>query len=168
MSKQTMKNLREAFAGESQANRRYLAFAKKAKEEGYENVSRLFRVIAEAETIHAMNHLNALGEIRSTLENVQASCQGEADELTGMYPMFIDQAKRDANNEAFSSFFWAAEAERTHMDLFEKALEALRQGKDLELGPLYICEICGYTVEGDPPSKCPTCGEGKEKFIALK
>ena len=166
MSKQTIKNLREAFAGESQANRRYLACARKAKEEGYENVSRHFRVIAEAETIHAMNHLKALGEIKSTLENVQASYQGEADELTGMYPMFIDQAKRDANNEALNSFFWAAEAERTHMDLFEKALEALRKGKDLELGPLYICEICGYTVEGDCPSQCPTCGEGKEKFIS--
>lgn len=164
MANQSEKNLREAFAGESQANRRYLAFAEKAAEEGFPNVARLFRAIAESETIHAINHLNALGDVKSTLENVEAALEGETDETTGMYPMFMDQAKRDAHNEALKSFFWANEAEITHGEFYGKALETLKQGKDLELKDLYICDVCGYTVEGTVPEKCITCGKGKEEF----
>lgn len=165
MSDQTEKNLKVAFAGESQANRRYLAFAKKAEEEGFQNIARLFRVVAEAETIHANNHLKAMGGVKSTLENVQESLEGEVDEYTGMYAMFIDQAKRDGNNDAFSSFFWASEAEKTHGDLYEKALRSLKEGKDPELKELYICTVCGYTVEGPPPERCYTCQQGKDKFV---
>ena len=118
MVDQSKRNLKEAFAGESKANRRYLAFAQVAAEEGFPNVARLFRAVAESETIHAYNHMRALGEIKSTRENVEEAWQGEKDEYTSMYPMFIDQAKRDANNEALKSFFWANEAEKTHGDFY--------------------------------------------------
>ena len=167
MSDQSKRNLKEAFAGESQANRRYLAFAKRAEEDGFPNIARLFRAIAESETIHAFNHLKAMGGIRSTEENVEEAWQGEKDEYTGMYPMFMDQAKRDGNNDALSSFFWANEAEKVHGDFYEKALGALKGKQDLALKELYICSVCGYTVEGEPPDKCPACGKGKEMFKAV-
>jgi rubrerythrin len=168
MTDQTKKNLKAAFAGESQANRRYLAFAQKASEEGYPHISRLFRVIAESETIHATNHLKALGEIRSTQQNVQNALTGEVDETTTMYPMFMDQAQRDANSDALNSFYWANEAEKTHAEFYERALDALKQGKDLQLKDLYICSLCGYTIEGSPPEECPTCGKGKNEFRQVK
>lgn len=168
MTDQTKKNMEEAFAGESQANRRYLAFSQKAAEDGYSNIARLFRAVAESETIHAMNHLKAMGGIQSTRDNVEEALKGEKDEFTSMYPMFMDQAKRDANNDALKSFFWANEAEKTHGAFYEKALNALEDGKDLELKELYICSVCGYTVEGAPPDKCPTCGEGKDKFRMME
>jgi rubrerythrin len=164
MSNQSIKNLKEAFAGESQANRRYLAFAKKAEEDGFPNIARLFRTAAESETIHAHNHLKAMGGINSTLENAEEAWKGEKEEYTEMYPMFMDQAKRDANNEALKSFFWANEAEKVHGDFYERAVEVLKQGKDLELKEMYVCSVCGYTVEGAPPDKCPACGQGKENF----
>jgi rubrerythrin len=164
MVDQSNRNLAEAFAGESKANRRYVAFAQAAAEEGFSNVARLFRAVAESETIHALNHLRALGEIKSTIENVEEAWRGEKDEYTSMHPMFIDQAKRDANNEAFKSLFWANEAEKTHGDFYEKALGALKEGKDVELEDLHICTVCGYTVEGTPPDKCPNCQEGRDKF----
>ena len=160
-------NLRDAFAGESQANRRYLAFSKVAAEEGFPNIARLFRVVAESETIHAHNHLKAMGGIKSTLQNLQEAWQGEKDEYSSMYPMFLDQAKRDANNAALNTFFWANEAEKTHGEFYERAIEALKQGKDLELKELHICSVCGYTVEGVPPDKCPNCGVGQEKFEVI-
>jgi rubrerythrin len=168
MSDQTNKNLKMAFAGESQANRRYLAYAKKAEEEGFPNAARLFRVIAEAETIHANTHLEALEGVKSTLENVENAMRGESEEATGMYPMFVYQAERDANNKALNSFFYAQEAESTHCDLFEKALTSLKDGKDPELKELYICVVCGYTVEGPPPEKCYTCNEGRDKFVLFQ
>jgi rubrerythrin len=164
MADQSTRNLKEAFAGESQANRRYLAFAKKAEEDGFPNIAKLFRTVAESETIHALNHLRAFGGIQSTAENVKEAWQGEKDEYSGMYPMFIDQAKRDANNDALNSFFWANEAEKVHGEIYEKALAAVEGGKDIDLGDLHICSICGYTVEGEPPEKCPACGKGKDMF----
>ena len=164
MSNQSLKNLREAFSGESQANRRYLAFAKKAEEEGFMNIARLFRAAAESETIHAHNHLKAMDGIRSTRENLEEAWKGEKDEYTSMYPMFMDQAKRDANNGALRSFFWANEAEKVHGDFYERALEVIREEKDIELKDMYVCSVCGYTVEGAPPEKCPVCGKGKEEF----
>jgi rubrerythrin len=167
MANQTKRNLEEAFVGESQANRRYLAFARKASDEGFSNVARLFRAVAEAETIHANNLMETMGEVKSTEENVKNAMSGEAEEYTSMYPMFIDQAERDGNSKALNSFFYAKEAEKTHGDLFEKALASLKEGKDLELKEVYICTVCGYTVEGPPPSKCYTCGEGKEKFALV-
>jgi rubrerythrin len=164
MTDQSVKNLKEAFAGESQANRRYLAFAQKAEEEGFKNIARLFRAAAESETIHAHNHLRAMDGIKSTLENAQEAWQGEKDEFTSMYPMFMDQAKRDANNEALQSFYWANEAEKAHGEFYERAVEALKNDEDLELKDLYVCDVCGFTVEGAPPEKCPTCGKDKGHF----
>jgi rubrerythrin len=168
MTKQSIKNLKDAFAGESQANRRYLAFAQKAEEDGFKNIARLFRTAAESETIHAHNHLRAMNGIKSTLENAEEAWQGEKDEFTEMYPMFMDQAKRDANNDALQTFFWANEAEKAHGGFYERAVEALKQGKDLNLKDLYVCDVCGYTLEGEPPEKCPTCGKGKEHFKKVK
>ena len=168
MTDQSTRNLEEAFKGESQANRRYLAFAQKAEEDGFKNVARLFRAAAESETIHARNHLRALGGIGSTLENVTDALKGEVDESDSMYPMFMEQAKRDANNAALNSFFWANEAEKIHADFYGKALEAVRKRKDVVLENIYICDVCGQTVEGTPPDKCPTCGEGSEQFILVE
>ena len=165
MPDQTKKNLQAAFAGESQANRRYLAFAAKADEEGYPNTARLFRAIAESETIHAINHLKTMGGVGTTAQNVKEAWQGEKDEYNDMYPMFMDQAKRDGNSEALKTFSWANEAEKIHADFYEKAQQAVSQGKDVEVGDLYVCTHCGYTVEGSAPDKCPFCGKPKEVFI---
>lgn len=168
MSDQSKKNLKDAFAGESQANRRYTAYSQKAAEEGYSNVSRLFRAIAESETIHAINHLKALGGVNSTLQNVEEALTGEKEEYTSMYPMFMDQAKRDANNEALSTFFWANEAEKVHGDFYERALNSLKNGEDVAVGELYICSKCGFTVENTVPDKCPVCGAAKEMFKLIE
>ncbi len=164
MTNQTMKNLLEAFAGEAQANRRYRAFAVKAEEEGLGNLARLFRAIAESEAVHAANHLRAMGGVKSSVENVEEARNGEVEEYKGMYPMFIDQARRDINNEALTSFIWANSAEQTHGDLYEKALAAVKGGGDVELEDIYICEVCGHTVEGEAPDTCPICNVPKEKF----
>lgn len=165
MSDQTSKNLKQAFSGESQASQRYRAFARKAEEEGFSNLARLFRAIAESETIHAVNHLKCVKGVRSSLENVEEALSGEKEEYTGMYPMFMDQAKRDVNNDALKTFYWANEAEKVHGDFYLKAVESLKQGNDIQVGDIHVCSVCGYTVEGDPPDKCPVCGEGREKFI---
>jgi len=106
--------------------------------------------------------------IHSTLENTNEAWTGEKDEYTSMYPMFMDQAKRDANNAALKSFFWANEAEKVHGEFYESAIESLKKGKDLELNETYICSECGFTVEGEPPDKCPTCGKGKDQFKQVK
>ena len=119
MSNQSIKNLKEAFAGESQANRRYSTFAKKAERDGFPNIGRLFRAASESEAVHAYNHLKAMDGIKSTLENAEEAWKGEKDEYTEMYPMFMDQAKRDTNNDALKSFFWANEAEKKHGDFYE-------------------------------------------------
>ncbi len=158
------KNLENAFAGESQANRKYLAFAKKAEKEGFKNVARLFRTAAESETIHAMNHLKAMGGVKSTLENLKAAVEGENYEKLEMYPKFIEEAEKEGNKRAERTFRWALEAEKVHADLYSKAVEAVEKGKDVELKDLYVCDVCGFTVEGEIPDKCPVCGAKKEKF----
>ncbi|WP_456473829.1 rubrerythrin family protein [Candidatus Pyrohabitans sp.] len=163
----TEENLAKAFAGESQANRRYLAFAKKAEEDGYPNVARLFRAAAESETIHALSHLKVMGGIKSTAENLKAAYEGETYEKTEMYPEFIAAAKEEGNTEAVRTFTWAIKAEEVHADLYTKATEAVKAGKDAELGSLQVCQACGYTVEGDAPERCPVCGaEGMFREIA--
>jgi rubrerythrin len=168
MADQTEKNLKEAFAGESQANRRYLAFAQKALDEGFSQVAKIFRAAAASETIHAHNPLRALGGIQSTLENLNEALSGEKLEYTSMYPMFMDQAKRDVNNDALKTFYWANEAEKVHGELYEKALKSVKLGKDLEGQSIYVCSVCGYTAEETPPNKCPACGEGREKFEEIQ
>lgn len=161
----TLENLKEAFAGESQANRKYLAFAKKAEEEGYPQIARLFRAAAEAEIVHAHNHLNVIGEVKSTPENLQAAYEGEHEEFTNMYPNFIEQAKKDGNNKALITFNWANEVEKVHGNLFKKASSEL---KSLENKPYYVCQRCGYTAEGGAPDKCPVCGASKDKFKKIE
>lgn len=161
MSK-TEEYLKEAFSGESQANRRYLAFAEKAEKEGYPQVARLFRAAAEAETIHAMNHLRALKAIRSTKENLEEAISGETHEFKSMYPEMLRVAKEEGNKNAEISFRYANEVEKVHAELYKKALSALDESKDEY--PYYVCPICGMTVEKEPPERCPVCGAKGSTF----
>ena len=156
--------LKTAFAGESQANRKYLAFSKKAEQEGFPGVARLFHAAAAAETVHAHNHLRVLGGIKSTTDNLKEAIEGEFYEFTKMYPEFIKEAKNDGNESAERSFNYANEVEKVHHELFKKALELLENGKDLENKPMYVCAVCGYTHEGDPPDTCPVCNSPKKVF----
>jgi rubrerythrin len=160
MSK-TEKNLQEAFAGESRTNSKYLAFAKKAEQEGYKQVAKLFRAAAEAETVHAHNHFRILGGIKSTRENLEAAINGESYEFQKMYPKMIEDAKAENNKGALQSFNYANEVEKIHAGLYKKALQNL--GKDPGVD-YYICQVCGNTVEGEPPDRCPICGALKKSF----
>lgn len=160
----TMDNLRGAFAGESQANRRYLAFAKKAEQEGYPQAARLFRAAAEAETVHAHNHLRIMGGIKSTQENLQEAIGGETFEYKEMYPGYINTAAAEGNKEAGWSFNVANKVEEIHAGLYRKAADALKAGKDVPKVDYYVCRVCGNTVEGSPPDKCPICGAPKTAF----
>ena len=161
----TDENLKDAFAGESQANRRYLAFAKKAEEEGFTQVAKLFKAAAEAETVHALNHLRITGQIQSTLENLDAAVSGETFEFKDMYPKYIATAKQEGNKQAAWSFDVANQVEQIHANLFTKAIDALRNQKQIDKVDYYICGVCGNTVEGEAPDKCPICGAPKEKFF---
>lgn len=160
MSK-TQRNLEEAFAGESQANRKYLAFARKAEEEGYPQVARLFRAAAEAETVHAHNHLREMEGVKSTLENLEAAINGESFEFQSMYPKMIADAKNEGNDGAWRSFVFANEVEKIHAHLYEKAHKYLN---DMEVVDYFVCSVCGNTVEVDAPDVCPVCGAKKEAF----
>lgn len=157
----TMENLAEAFAGESQANRRYLAFAKKAEAEGYPQIAKLFKTIAEAETLHAHSHFKEMGGIQSTAENLKEARKGEIYESTDMYPRFIEQAKKEGADGALRSFSMANEAEKIHAELYRKALEDLDKGKETEY---YLCPVCGFVAEGDVPDVCPICGAKGSSF----
>jgi rubrerythrin len=164
----TKTNLQEAFAGESQANRKYLFFAEKADETGNKQVARLFRAAAEAETIHARNHLRVLGEIKSDKENLQAAVGGENYEFTTMYPGFIDIANREKNQPASHSFNLANKVEEIHHGLFKTALKDLQAGKTLKETVYYVCPVCGNTVEGEAPDKCPICGTPGSRFKKIE
>ena len=166
MSRSTQ-SLKNAFAGESQANRRYLAYAKKADEEGLTQVAKLFRAAAEAETIHALNHLRIMGEIKSTAENLDAAISGETFEYKIMYPEYLSIAKQEGNRQAAWSFDVANKVEQVHAGLFSKALEALKSKKELAKVDYYICSVCGNTVEGAAPEKCPICGAPETKFFKV-
>ncbi|MBN1690553.1 MAG: rubrerythrin family protein [Dehalococcoidia bacterium] len=148
--------LREAFAGESQANRKYLAFAEVAEKEGFKQAARLFRAAAEAETVHAIKHLKVLKGIKSTRENLQEAVAGETHEYTSMYPQMIEVAKAENNSDALTSFSWANEVEKIHAGLYKAMLEGLREDKDEY--PYYVCPVCGYTAEKEAPDVCPICG----------
>ena len=160
----TAENLKEAFAGESQANRRYIAFAQKADKEGLPQVARLFRAAAEAETVHALNHLRAMNAIAGTLENLKAASSGEAAEFKTMYPAFIEQAKKDGDKAAERTFDYANQVEQIHHRMYNRAIEAVQKGGDLPKTDLYVCQGCGNTVEGEPPDRCPICGAPKKMF----
>lgn len=163
MSK-TQKNLEEAFAGESQANRKYLAFAKKADEEGFKQVAKLFRAAAEAETVHAHNHLRELKGIRSTKENLMEAIGGETHEFKSMYPAMIEDAKAEGNTGAVRTFQFANDVEIVHAGLYQKALDTLGQNEDTDY---WICKVCGNTVEGEPPDECPVCRAKKVAFYKV-
>jgi len=155
-------NLQDAFAGESQANRKYLAFSKKAEQEGYMQVAKLFRAAAAAETIHAHNHLRELGAVKSTAENLQQAINGESYEFMKMYPQMISDAQVEGNNRALKTFNLANEVEKIHAALYKKALEDL--GKTNNAFDYYVCKVCGYTAEGTAPDQCPVCKAGKIAF----
>ena len=162
---QTEADLKEAFAGESQANRTYLAFAKAADEEGYHQVARLFRATAAAETIHAHNHLRAMKGIKSTRENLQEAISGETYEFTSMYPGMIEAARTEGNREARQSFDYANKVEQVHAKLFQDAVELMDE--EIESYSYYVCPVCGFTHEVDAPSVCPICGTPGNKFIRI-
>ncbi len=160
----TDQNLKDAFAGESQANRKYLAFAQKAEEEGYTQVAKLFRAAAEAETVHALNHLRIAGEVKSTMENLAAAVSGETFEFQKMYPEYIAVAQQEENKQATWSFDVANKVEQIHAKLYQKAIDAMKSKKELAKVDYYVCGVCGNTVEGSAPEKCPICGAPKAKF----
>ena len=158
----TEQNLATAFAGESQANRKYLAFSKQAAAEGYDQVAKLFRATAEAETIHAHSHFKVMDGIKSTAENLKTAVAGETYEFTVMYPEFIKEAEKEGNSQALRTFNMANSAEAGHAAIYQKALDSL--GKN-ETTDYYVCSICGQLHEGkEPPAKCPICGAGAAAF----
>ncbi|NJD56159.1 MAG: rubrerythrin family protein [Nitrospirae bacterium] len=161
MASKSVKNLKEAFAGESQANRKYLAFAKKAETEGFKQVAKLFRAAAEAETVHAHNHLRELGGIRSTKDNLGEAIEGESFEFQKMYPKMIEEAKAEANGLAERSFVYANEVEKVHAALYKKALDNLGKNEETDY---YVCQVCGMTGEGAAPDECPVCKAKKQAF----
>jgi rubrerythrin len=160
----TEANLQTAFAGESQANRRYLFFADRAEKEGYPQVARLFRAAAEAETVHARNHFNAMDGLGATKDNLMAASMGEHYEFTRMYPPFIATAEEEDNQRARTSFEYANEVEQIHHRLFEEVLKAVNGGQTLKNEPYFVCPVCGNTVAGAAPEKCPICGTARDKF----
>lgn len=165
MRKMTHANLEAAFAGESQAHMKYLIFAQRAEQEGFPEVARLFRAISFAEQVHATNHLRTLGNIEQTASNLAAAIAGETYEVEEMYPAFKAVADLQGEKNALRSNTWAMEAEKVHAGMYEKARQAVLAGKDVQLGDVWICEVCGWTVEGDAPEKCPLCGALREKFV---
>jgi len=162
----TKGNLKEAFAGESQANRKYLAFARKAEQEGFANVARLFRTTAEAETIHALAHFGAMDGIASTADNLRAAIAGETYEYSEMYPPMLQQAIEE-DHRAKRMFGYAVKAEAVHAKLYQMALEAVAQGKDLAETRFYLCPVCGHIEFGTPPAECPICGAKGGKFVQV-
>lgn len=163
----TDENLKAAFAGESQANRLYLAFSKAAEQEGFPQIAKLFRAAAEAETVHAHNHLNVMGEVKSTADNLSTAVSGETYEFKQMYPKFIEEAKIEGNKKAVLSFDYANKVEQIHAGLYQKAIDSVKVKKDLPAVELFVCPVCGNTLEGATPDSCPICATKKEKFLKI-
>jgi rubrerythrin len=163
----TEKNLKEAFAGESQANRMYLAFAKKAEADGFPQVAKLFRAAAAAETVHAHAHFRVMGGVKDTTGNLQAAIDGEGHEFKEMYPGFLSEAEAEKNIPAAVSFRNALAVEEIHHNLYSEALASVRNGKDLAGQDIFVCEVCGNTVYGHAPDKCPVCSAEKSKFTKI-
>ncbi len=162
----TKENLENAFAGESQANQKYRAFAAKAEKEGFVNIAKLFRTTAEAEKIHAEGHLKALDKVNSTLENLKEAIAGETYEFEKMYPPMLEQAEAE-NHKAKKMFKWAVEAEAIHAKLYSLALKTAEEGKDLEVSNFYLCPVCGHIEFGEAPDKCPICGVPGDKYVEV-
>ena len=163
----TDKNLMDAFAGESQANRMYLAFAEKADADGFPQIAKLFRAAAAAETVHAHAHLRAVGGIKGTEDNLVSAIKGEGHEFREMYPDFLKEAKEEGNKAAEITFRNALAVEEIHHGLYEEALSALRNGQDLTTNKIFVCKVCGNTVYGEPPENCPICGVPKTMFTEV-
>ena len=164
----TKDNLGAAFAGESQANRKYLFFAEKAEQEGHKQVAKLFRAAADAETAHARNHLKVMQGIKSTRENLLAAKDGENHEFTEMYPAFIKQAEVEGEDKAKDTFNLANKVEQIHHGLFDAALSKVEKGETIAEKPIYVCQYCGNTVEGEAPEKCPVCGAPRKMFKLIE
>ncbi len=160
----TLDNLKEAFAGESQAFQKYTAFAKKAEQDGFPMIARLFRLTAEAEKIHADGHFKSMDGVGSTVDNLKAAIDGETYEFTTMYPPMVQQAEKDGH-KAKRMFGYAVEAEAVHAKLYKLAMDAAKSGKDLSVTEFYLCPVCGYIEFGKAPDKCPTCGTLGTKFV---
>ncbi len=159
----TLENLAVAFAGESQANRKYLAFARQAEKDGLPQIARLFRAAAEAETLHALGHLANMGGVGTTLENLEKAVEGETHEFTEMYPPMVEQAKAEGHRARHMLGF-ALAAEKVHAGLFRQALEAMKSGKDLSQMDVYLCPVCGDIEFGTRPDRCPICGAPGAKY----
>jgi rubrerythrin len=157
-------NLKEAFAGESQANRKYAAFAEQAETDGFKNVAKLYRAASEAEAIHARKIIRVLGGVAPTLENLKKSVEGETHEFKSMYPAFIKEAESEKKSEAVTAFTYAMKAEEVHADLYKRAMDAVQGKRDLNVGKISICPVCGNIFFGEPPEKCPICSIFKKKF----
>jgi rubrerythrin len=164
MREMTGKFLGEAFAGESMAHMKYQLFADKADEEGLTEMARMFRAIAYAEKVHAGNHLEVLGRVNATSDNIQTCIEGETFEIDEMYPVYNATAKLQDEDGAVRSTYYALEAEKIHADWYKQAKEAVDRGEDVKVGTIQICSVCGHTREGDAPDKCPICGASKDKF----
>jgi len=164
MRKMTEDNLNGAFAGESQAHMKYLVFADKAENEGRPNVARLFRAIAYAERVHATGHFNKLGLLGGTADNLQEAIDGETYEVEEMYPAFRAVAELQGEKGALQSINFAFEAEKIHAGMYQKAKQEMESGNDIKLGAVYICPVCGHTVEDEAPDRCPVCGATRDKF----
>jgi len=159
-------DLKEAFAGESQANQKYRAFAARAEQDGFPNIARLFRTTAEAERIHAEGHLKALDGVGTTADNLAAAIEGETHEFTEMYPPMLQRAT-EGGHRAKRMFGYAVEAEAVHARLYALALDAVKQGKDLPETKFYLCPVCGHIEFGEPPESCPICGTKASKFVLV-
>jgi rubrerythrin len=160
----SLDDLKAAFAGESQANRKYLAFAEKAEKEGFPQVGKVFRAAAAAETVHAHNHLRAMEGIKDTVSNVKSAIDGEHHEFSEMYPEFLENAKKEGHKNAERTFWWANEVEKIHHKIYSEALKAVESGKDMPAQDVFVCSVCGMTVEGKAPDTCPVCGATHDKF----
>lgn len=166
MRNMTEQFLKDAFAGESQAHMKYTIFAEEAKKKGLKNLSNMFKAIAYAEFVHAKNHLNALGQVGSTIDNIQSGINGETFEIEEMYPVYNNTAEFQGEKEAVRTTHFALEAEKIHQKMYIKAKELVEKGKDYAAEKVFICPVCGYTHEGGGlPDKCPVCGAPKEKFV---
>jgi len=167
MKEMTKENLKAAFAGESQAHIKYLAYSAQAAKDGKPNIARLFHAIAYAEQVHAMNHLKELGGIGDTVSNLQAAIDGESFEVDEMYAAYLEIAELQDERGAKRSMRYAVEAEKIHVDMYGDAKTAAEAGEDMEIGEVYICPVCGFTHIGEPPDRCPVCKAKKDRFKAF-
>jgi rubrerythrin len=167
MHPMTKEFLETAFAGESQAHMRYLIFAEKAEKDGQSNLARLFRAIAYAEQVHATNHYRELGNIKDASGNLQTCIDGEHFEVTEMYPVYQNAAEFQKEKGAVRSTHFALEAEKIHEAMYGNAKAAVARDKDIAIGTVRICPVCGHTVEGEAPEFCPICGAKRELFKAF-